>query len=240
MRAVYKALARGQWEALQEDPCLIQQLQESVGRKHEGPLEYMARRGYKQGLQFVLSHDQNHVNEALVQACENGHLECVRILVDRGAKASSWKNRAIMVAGRRNHVDIVKEFAPTEPQVRRSLVIAAVHHDHVALLTYLWTENIQPATIERLICSAAAGGRRQCLLFLLPKVVTSEAILKAAIRGRWRWVWDLIRKQYLIIPPSMMSSLKDTASKYRNGYVSADLVKLEREQGYALKRCETK
>lgn len=230
MRAVYKALARGQWEALQEDPCLIQQLQESVGRKHEGPLEYMARRGYEQGLKFVLSRDQNHVNEALVPACENGHLECVRILVEHGASPSAWNHRALKEACWNGHIEILKEFSPLPNILHFRLLRGAVHRDNIDMLTFLWDHDAECGEDHvKLVCSAVAAGRKQCLPFLLSKI-WSVRILTAAIRGRIRWVWDMVWDLPLLITPSALSSLQDTAIRYRNDYAGAKLAQLERDR----------
>lgn len=122
-------------------PTLLCQMLER-GWKYPEMLEESAKNGWLEGIRLGLEHGCAFDKlSTTIAAVENGHVDCLRYLLDNAWKPSNyWKKRC------------------------RSLTIVAARHGHLECLRYLHEFGI-PWSKEYTAMSAAEGGHLECLRY---------------------------------------------------------------------------
>lgn len=114
-------------------------------------------------------------NKALLESCENDHLEIVKLLVQNGANVHYLEERPLIVASSNGHADIVEYLISEKAnifQLKNAAFKRAVEKGHVNVASILIKNgvNINYLNTSKILYSACENNRLEMVKFLLSKV----------------------------------------------------------------------
>lgn len=155
-------------------------------------LDDCAQRGDLLGVASLLAlgaDARNQASKALCLAAENGHLECVKILIPASCPMADY-SRALSLAASHGHVECVKLLIPvSDPKADGSQALRwATCNGHAACVKILIPVSDPRAFHSDALLRAAIGGHAECLKLLIPvsdpMADDSRALRWAAAKGK--------------------------------------------------------
>lgn len=158
--------------------------------------------GDLEGIQILVGLDEIYLRHAMYYACQYGHDNIVRYLVDHGAKIGEDKHEAICLAARYGRLKVVEYLSVCGADIRARddfPVRRAAEYGHLAVVQFLLScgADIHAMNDHAFRCAAERGHLR-VLEFILKqywvrKVILDAALCRAVAHGHSHIVKLLVR-----------------------------------------------
>lgn len=146
--------------------------------ERSGALREAAIRGYSQCVQLLCNGNGVYDKVALFWACQNGHLECVQILIDH-VDPKIEDSYPLYCAARGGLVNVVDFLIPlSDPKAAHSRALStAAHAGHRHCVAALISVSDPTANNSQALREALVGGHTECTEILYT-VSDPQAVLK--------------------------------------------------------------
>ena len=192
----------------------------AIGMMYGNPVEKQLLRNLKRGmLQGSID-----INQALVDAAENGHLNVVKYLVGKGANVRAEDDVAVRYAAENGHLDVVKYLVSQGANMRAQndyAVCGAALNGHLAIVMYLVEQGADiHADGDCAMLGAAENGHLDTVRYLVEQGANVRAQNDYAVRGAAE-NGHLATVQYLVEQGANVHARDDDAMRYaaENGHL---------------------